>query len=430
MKSNWYKIGFLISVAVILFGAVMSTVDVTIPDVTRDAFSRLRVSNGFAKLDAQFTYDLQPLLFDTITTDSVSGGVEYDATNRCAKISVTGADSAVTAAMQSFKYIRYIPANSQIIFVTFNMHGGDTMTQKFAGYSDGTNGIEFFLDGKRPAFRILSGSGNGDQVAYQEDWNIDQMNGAGRSGKGLDITKTQILVIQFQALYVGKVSVGFDIDGEIVMCHTFEHANIATFPYIQTANLPVRVGMTTIDSGATDSLRFICASVITEGGIEENYAFEFTQNASATAGNGSEVHVISIEPRQTFAGIENRTTFELDKIEVFNEGANDVIFRVFVGREFTGATVDSVNTSFSAFQYWTGGSLSASADSIQIDGTFAAGGQGNIAGESKGTEVAMKYPITLDHEGLNRPLGRINITAEGIGGTSAVEVAVKWREIR
>jgi hypothetical protein len=50
----------------------------------------------------------------------------------------------------------------------------------------------------------------------------------------------QILVIGMQALYVGRVIVGFDIGGELIPVHQFLCANEEAFPYIAQASLPVR----------------------------------------------------------------------------------------------------------------------------------------------------------------------------------------------
>ena len=48
-----------------------------------DAFSRLRVSMPLAVSDAQFTHDLQPLVFEGRTNGS-GATVTHDSTNRCA----------------------------------------------------------------------------------------------------------------------------------------------------------------------------------------------------------------------------------------------------------------------------------------------------------------------------------------------------------
>lgn len=105
-----------------------------------------------------------------------------------------------------------------------------TNIRKFAQYGDDVNGIGFELNGTSKNFFIKSDTSNGDQSVPQASWNIDPMDGTGPSGLTLDTSKTQILVISIQALYVGEVRIGFDINGDIQWCHAFEHSNIVTAP--------------------------------------------------------------------------------------------------------------------------------------------------------------------------------------------------------
>ena len=67
-------------------------------------------------------------------------------------------------------------------------------------------------------------------------------------------------------LGVGSVRMGFVINGQFILCHTFNHANIITSTYIKTASLPLRYDITTTGSGGT--LKQICSTVISEGGYE------------------------------------------------------------------------------------------------------------------------------------------------------------------
>lgn len=70
-------------------------------------------------------------------------------------------------------------------------------------------------------------------------------------------------------LGVGSVRMGFVINGQFIVCHTFNHANIIASTYITTASLPLRYEIfnTAGTSGAT-TLKQICSTVISEGGYE------------------------------------------------------------------------------------------------------------------------------------------------------------------
>jgi hypothetical protein len=62
---------------------------------------------------------------------------------------------------------------------------------------------------------------------------------------------------------------GFIINGQFILCHSFHHANLITSTYITTASLPLRYELT--NTGATSGssiLKQICSTVISEGGYE------------------------------------------------------------------------------------------------------------------------------------------------------------------
>jgi hypothetical protein len=108
-----------------------------------------------------------------------------------------------------------------------------------------------------------------ESVVNQSAWNADKMDGTGPSGIVLDITKAQILFMDIEWLGEGTVRLGFIIDGNFIVCHRFNHANLITSTYITTASLPLRYEIT--NTGATalpSTLKQVCSSVISEGGYE------------------------------------------------------------------------------------------------------------------------------------------------------------------
>jgi hypothetical protein len=144
------------------------------------------------------------------------------------------------------------------------------LTQR-VGYYGAANGIFLQLAGSTLSF-VERSSVTGvlvDTPVAQASWNVDTMNGTGPSGITLDITKAQILFMDFEWLGVGSVRCGFVINGEFYTCHVFHHANIITSTYITTASLPLRYEIFNTAGTATSStLKQICSSVISEGGYE------------------------------------------------------------------------------------------------------------------------------------------------------------------
>ena len=390
-----------------------------------DAFSRLRTSSPTNVFNAQLTYNLQPLLFQQVTNGS-GASVAHNSTERAALMTFSSTPTGGKAFMQSYDYHPYQPGKSQAIFVTFNFVEQTANVVKFAGYSDGTNGIEFQNNGSQNQFVVYSGTTAGNQTIAQSSWNLDPLDGNGASGITLDITKTQILVIDIQALYVGRVRVGFDIDGVIVYAHEFNHANSIAYPYIQSANLPVRCGMTSTNTVST-TMYFVCSAVTSEGGQEFVSSFDFSQTAGVVAGNGTDTHLLSLRPKTTFNSITNRTKIAIEELDIAVTGASPVLWKLCIGQALTTPSYADVNTTYSSMEYDTAGSLSGSPAVIMNSGYIPATSQ---VKNSVTKTVISKYPITLDVDGAVRDLGTISVLVQGIGGTSQCYAALKWREIR
>jgi hypothetical protein len=393
-----------------------------------DAFGRLRTSSPTSLFDAQLTYDLQPLLFEQVTLNT-GATITHDATNRRANMAFSATTTGGKAFMQSYEHFRYRAGHSQLIYITFAMGAGVANVTKFAGYSDGTNGIELQRVGASTIqLALLSSTTNGNQTVAQASWNIDAMAGAGPSGKTLDLTDTQILVIDFQALYAGRVRVGFDIDGVVFWVHQFTHANIIANPYIATANLPIRCGMTCTGT-VTATMNFICCTVQSENGESTREGFHFSQDATANAAAGALTHLLSIQPKTTFNSIANRTKIIIDSVDLIVTGNSAVHFAIVLGDVITGTTTfNDVNTTYSAVQYNTAGTTSGTPAITMYTGHIPASTQ------SKGAisqNIIMKYPITLDVAGNARALGRVTILVSSLGvSASTVEGAINWTEVR
>jgi hypothetical protein len=108
-----------------------------------------------------------------------------------------------------------------------------------------------------------------ESVVSRSNWNGDKLDGTGSSGIVLDITKAQILWMDIEWLGLGTVRVGFVINGQFIVCHSFHHANIIESTYITTASLPLRYEITNkAATGGSKTLKQICSTVISEGGYE------------------------------------------------------------------------------------------------------------------------------------------------------------------
>lgn len=267
----------------------------------------------------------------------------------------------------------------------------------------------------------------------QASWNLDKLDGTGKSGITLDITKSQIFMADIEWLGVGRVRMGFVIDGKIIYVHEFLNANSISTTYMSTANLPVRYEV--IANGAvtgSHTMKCICSQISSEGGASEISGFPY----SATNGNVLKnitnldfFPIISIRPKQTFNGITNRGIIIPESYNIYSEDQSIAVQTVF-GATLVGAIWNSVDSNsiveFSvAATAMTGGTV--------ISNDFAAavssGNSGGVLDES----ITNRVPLTLDIDG-NHPTSphtdAFTIAATSLVGNTDVAANINWKELR
>lgn len=401
-----------------------------------DAFSRWRVSSPTTLLESNFRYDLAPLQYEQITS---GGTIGHDATDAHAELSTTAGGAGQLAALQSYRWVRYQPGKSQLALITFIMGTAQANVRRRVGLFSATNsgatvtvqnGIYIEQTETDVKVCINNVGTQADEAISQADWNIDTM-GAGvknPSGKTLDLSKGQILVIDLQWLGLGRVRVGFDIDGAIYYVHQFLHANLVDDVYMQTATLPVRYELTTLASVAS-IMKPICAAVISEGGQDDASGYSFATEFSGTAGNGSRVHLGSIRPFLTFNSVSVRYPIIPTEIQTLVTGNSPVLFELVVGATFSaGPTWPGA-----AHSAYSGAEITSAAGTIATSPIVAASWYNAASATLNGQSfrsVSDLYPLTLDAAGAVRALGTMSIYATGIGGSSACRAAIQWKELR
>ena len=169
----------------------------------------------------------------------------------------------------------YQPGKGLLVLATFVMADAKTNLRQRVGYFGTQNGVYFQLNNTTKSFILRSYVGGSvDDTSRKVDqsaWNGDKLDGTGASGLTLDLTKPQILWMDFEWLGVGNVRCGFIINGLYIVCHTYQTANVyGTSVYMTTATLPVRYEITnTGTTASSSSLKQICSSVVSEAGFEQ-----------------------------------------------------------------------------------------------------------------------------------------------------------------
>lgn len=248
-------------------GGSSDPTNVVLPGVSYDSFGRLRVSEPFTLFDSSHRYNDN----DLWSTATATGGTAvFNADQGLVDLNVTAA-SGSSVTRETIKVFPYQPGKSLLVMNTFVMSPAKTgLTQRIGYYGD-DNGFYLEQADNDVAFierSIVTGS-LVETPVLQANWNGDKLNGTGPSGLTLDLTKAQILWMDLEWLGVGSVRVGFVINGQFIVCHTFNHANIIASTYITTASLPLRYEIfNTAGTSGISTLKQICSSVISEGGYE------------------------------------------------------------------------------------------------------------------------------------------------------------------
>jgi hypothetical protein len=250
-----------------------------------DAFGRLRVSEPYTLFDSQNRYAVDNQ-FDVSTTGT--GTTSFLSNEAAVKMEVT-AGGVGSVLRQSYRSFPYQPGKSLLVLATFVMDSSTSsnLTQR-VGYFNTQNGVFFQRVGSVNSFVLRSsstptpGTPSDVRTVAQANWNGDKLDGTGASGYTLDISKAQILFMDFEWLGVGSVRCGFIINGEYIVCHTFNNANDISSVYMTTATLPM--GYQIISASAlAASMKAICCSVVSEGGFEQTSIEHVARRVNATS---------------------------------------------------------------------------------------------------------------------------------------------------
>jgi hypothetical protein len=404
-----------------------------------DSFGRERVSTGFTLADYKSTYSLDTEMISQ--TSGLGSSVSYVTNQACSRLTC-GTSTNSYARRQSRMYHNYQPGKSQLIFQSFNFEGYSAGASKRIGYFDGLNGIYLEAGGDGTLYIVQRSnvSGSVQEVRYpQSSWNVDPMNGTGPSGYNLDVSKVQLMTIDFQWLGVGKIRVGFSINEAIQVAHVISHVNVTATAYWSQPSLPLRaevVALATLSQPAY--MDQICGTVISEGGYAEVGDDWSVSSATRTVGSsGSKLPLLAIRLKASYNGYPNRVYVRLDSVNVLAPAQNVLvqIIRVDSHTSITGGTWVSADDT-SAVEYnltATGYTPGAGGIDHTLDQFFIASG-----GVGAGNNVAA--PITVNDPAASRR-GYIaqNIDSSesmaflvyvtSLGSNANAAGIIQWREV-
>jgi len=391
------------------------------------AFGRLRMSAPFGIFDNKNVLSKNETLWSELTngTSSITHLINESSVQLEA-----GTEADAYAIRQSLKYCAYVPGKSQVIFMTGVLGAPKVNNVTRIGYFDDDDGL-FFEQSESGLGVVLRTSTSGSPVDTridQANWSVDPMDGTGPSGVTLDPTKTQIFVIDFQWLGVGRIRFSLDIDGILYKVHEINNANLQTEVYMKTPTLPVRYE--TRNTGITASptiLKEICCSVASEGGYSLP-GLEFSEIRTTRRSVSTRTPVFAIRLTNTFNSVANRKTARM-LTAVFNTTSRDAIFEVI--HAHTPNTVTGTFTPVggdSGIEYSTDITAITSSHLHPVIKTIVASGQGGSAGTG-GTSSDFISEHSFLYQNFDSTNSQVFVVyATGLGGTANVIAGLSWIE--
>lgn len=387
-----------------------------------DAFGRWRVSNPQTIFDSKQIHDNQPLFWDDSQVSGAATGTSYSSDTASTVISV-GDTTAGRRVRQTYQRFNYQPGKSQLILMTgvMNKSGGGAGIREGMGVYDDNNGL--FLESQDGTYKFVrrtstGGGGAVDNEVTQPNWSLDKMDGTGESGVELDFSKAQILVIDFEWLGVGRVRMGFNVNGKTYYAHEFNNANNLSEVYMSTPNLPLRYEIENDGTGVPSSLEHICSSVMSEGGVQ-NLGVLRHQDSGSTTGmdTGVKYALVGIRLKSTYLGtdtlIENISALATTKDD---QAHWELILNPTVEGAFTYS--DQTNSGLQVAT--ASGSLYTVTGGYELDGGYFSTSVPVNPTAPNARRLGAAIDGTVDE---------IVLVAKPITNNIGVEGSVTWREI-
>jgi len=394
-----------------------------------DAFGRARVTTPLTLFDSSHRYRDNGLWS---TSNSAGTSYAFDQNEGLVKLNVrTGANQEIVR--ETTKVFSYQPGKSLQVLNTFVMQPAKTGLRQRVGYFGANNGI--YLEQSNSNIYFVERSWNTGALVEtrvpQSNWNIDTLLGnvnTSPSHRTLDLTKAQILFTDIEWLGVGSVRCGFVIDGQLIHCHSFHHANFITSTYISTASLPIRYEIKNIGATSSNSiLKQICSTVISEGGYELRGSQQAIQTAIGSPRDlttiGTYYPVISLRLKTSPDRLDAIVILAALSLLATTNNAN-YNWKVVFGGTTTGGSWVSAGTD-SAVEY-------------NLTGTSFAGGRtmasGFLNGSAQGstpTDILKEalFKFQLERNGLTSTPFELTLVAASDSAGADIYASMDWEEI-
>jgi hypothetical protein len=311
------------------------------------------------------------------------------------------------------------------------MASGKANLRQRVGYFGTDNGMYIEVSGTSVPSFVERNSVSGvvaETRVPQTSWNIDKLDGNGPSGFTLDITKAQIHWTDIEWLGLGTVRTGFVINGKLVHCHSFHHANLIASTYMTTASLPVRYEIENLGTTASSStLKQVCSTVLSEGGYELRGAQSSIGTPIASPRDltniSTEYPVVSIRLKSSrLDAVVILTAISLMGI-TNNSNYN---WKVIVGGTTTGGSWDNLGDDSSVEYNITGTSFTQGTGRVLAGGFATGSNQGSTVIDIL-KEALFKFQ--LERDTFTSTATELTLACSSAQAGSDVLASLDWEEV-
>jgi hypothetical protein len=318
--------------------AVRGGAIVRMPDSNYDGHSRLKVSVAEIVYESKNLHGRNPTLWSEHTEGG--GGIAFNYQKAGVELTV-GTAAGDVAERTLVEFPAYTPGKVQAAGLTAVMNAPKPGLRQEYGFGYYREKIVFRMEGLEPQIVMRSYTTGAviETIHPRDEWNgdpsdprkADAFDGDGPSGIVLDVTKIQLLQVDYLWQGAGFYGVGMIIDGKEHQIHRVHVSNHQDAPWIRQGSLPLTYRIENIAETVTPSTMLeVCSEISSEGGaLKTGLSFSADNDILPVGTSTTDTPILLIRMKQRYSieADENRRTARFKAGSLLNAG-QDVLARL------------------------------------------------------------------------------------------------------
>lgn len=323
-----------------LINRLTDTVNVSLKDqlgrpILGTGFGQMRIAQKISQINGQFGYNL-PLREAVIETTG-NGEIVIEDSMLIIKNTDTGDGTASIESLQALRYIAGSMAVNEFTAVGIPVGAEWLGTKVTIGNFDDEDGFAIGSEDGVPFVmkRRYNGIGNIENIiVYQDDWNVDKLDGTGPSGLTFNFMLGNVYELSW--VYLGFGPIMFSIfapDGSIIPFHRIEYPNSQTKTHISLPYLPVRTEIDNTGSGKQIEIKIgsLDAGIYDGGGIDVTRRYRgfngVSKGVTPKVITGT-MYLAAFRSADTLNGRKNKLASLLNLLTFVTDGAQPVLIEM------------------------------------------------------------------------------------------------------